>query len=500
MDKPTRYSGAYRHMKTSSIAALVVSLVGATSCDSFKEALTAHVEVAARVNDRELSVNRLSDLLGKSTLQIPVNRETATLVADLWTGYQLLAVAAARGDSIINPKYIDEATQAITASMRLRRYMETVNKTLTSEAPSEVTYTQAVGGLFSARHILLSFPANANPVQRDSVKKKATALRAQVTAGNFAEMAKKNSGDPGSAARGGDLGSFPRERMVKPFGDAVAALRPGEISGLVETEFGYHIVQRSTYAAAKAGYDAAFSETVGQHAESLYVARVDASAKITLRSSAAADARNAARDFAGHRRDSDVLATFSGGSLTLGHFVRWVELMPPQSRVSQQLAQSPDSIVRQFIKSVARNEVLIKKADSAGIVLTAEEQQSLHGEFKNAIVALWGQLGLDPKSLADSGKSVPERERVAAVRVESLLDRVMAGQAQAIQVPLPAQAVLAMMYTTKTTPAGIDRTVERATRLRASADSLRQAQQPQSQVPLPMPPPAPANTKTTKRP
>jgi len=487
-------------MKTSSIAALVVSLVGAMSCDSFKEALTAHVEVVARMNDRELSVNRLSDLLGKSTLQIPVNRETASLVAELWTGYQLLAVAAARGDSIINPKYVDEATAAMVASMRLRRYMETVTRALAGESPSEATYAQAVGGLFSARHILFALPGNATGVQRDSVKKRATALRAQVTAGNFAAMAKKNSADPGSAARGGDLGPFPRERMVKPFGDAVAALRPGEISGLVETEFGYHIIQRSTYAAAKAEYDATFRETVGQRAESLYVARVEDAAKITLKSSAAAEIKNAIPDFAGHRRDSDVLATFTGGSLTVGRFVRWVELMPPQSRIAAQLMQSPDSIVRQFIKGVARNEVLLKKADSAGIVLTAEEQQSLHGEFKNAIMTLWRQLGLDPRSLADSGKSVPERERIAAARVESLLDRVMAGEAQAIQVPAPAQSALAMMYATKTTPAGIDRAVERATKLRASADSLRQAQQPQSQVPLPPAPPAPANTKTTKRP
>jgi peptidyl-prolyl cis-trans isomerase D len=492
-------------MNTRFLAALVVSLVGATSCDSFKEALTAHVDVVARMNDRELSVNRLSDLLGNSTLQIPVNRETAGLVADLWTGYQLLAVAAARGDSIINPKYIDEATQAIAASMRLRRYMEAVNKTLTIEGPSEATYTQAVGGLFAARHILLSFPGNATPAQRDSVKKKAAGVRARLTAANFAETAKKSSGDAGSAARGGDLGTFPRDKMVKPFSDAVAALRPGDISGLVETEFGYHIIQRSTYEAAKADYETTFRETVGQQAESLYVARVDEAAKVTLKSSAAADAKNAARDLAAHRRDSDVLATFQNGSLTLGRFVRWVELMPPQSRVAQQLVASPDSVVRKFIKSVTRNEVLLKKADSAGVVLTADEQQSLHGEFKNAIVALWGQLGLEPRSLADSGKSVPERERIAAARVESLLDRVMLGQAQAIQVPLPAQSVLAMMYSTKVTPAGIERAVERATRLRASADSLRQAQQPQSQVPLPTRPeaaatPPPAGTQPTKRP
>ena len=472
-------------MKTRVTAILVASCAALAACDGLKEALTAHVDVVARTNDRELSVDRLSDLLGKSTLQIPVTRETAAIVADLWTGYQLLALAAARGDSVIDPKLIDESMQAVIASMRLKQFMDGVSKTLTAENPSEVTYTQATGGLFVARHILFSFPGGASQAQRDSVHKKAQGIRGQVTSANFAELAKKYSGDPGSAPRGGDLGAFRREEMVKPFGDAVAALRPGEISPLVETTFGYHIIMRPTYQAAKSSYDATYNETVSQRAESMYVARVDAEGQVTVRSGAAADVKGAARELTSHRTDGDVLATFKGGSITLGRFVRWVELMPPQQRVGQQLAQAPDSVVRQFVKSVARNEVLLTKADSAGVTLTAEELQQLRGEFKSAIVALWMQLGLDPRSLADSGKSAPERERIAAARVEALMDRVMAGQAQAVAVPLPAQSVLAMMYKTKIAPAGLDRVVERASRLRASADSLRMAQQPQSQVPLP---------------
>lgn len=490
-------------MKIRVTAVLVASCAALAACDGLKDALTAHVDVVARASERELSVTRLSDLLGKSTLQIPVNRETAAIVADLWTGYQLLAIAAARGDSLIDPKLIDDATQAMTASMRLKRFMDGVSKTLVAESPSEATYAQAAGGLFVARHILLSFPGGASAEQKDSVRRRAQAIRAQVTAGNFADLAKRHSGDPGSAQRGGDLGAFQREVMVKPFGDAVAALRPGEISGLVETMYGYHIIMRPSYAAAKASYDATYNETVMQRAESIYVAKVDADAKVTVRSSAPSDVKAAMADIGSHRSDSDVLATFTGGSLTLGRFIRWVDLMPPQQRVPRQLAESPDSIVRIFVKSVARNEALLKKADSAGVVLTAEETGEMRDQFKNAIMALWMQLGLDPRSLADSGKSAPERERIAAARVESLLDRIMVGQAQAVAVPLPAQSVLAAMYKTKVTPAGLDRVVEMATKVRATADSQRVAQQPPSQVPMPgSTPAAPAtpNTKGTKRP
>jgi hypothetical protein len=475
-------------MKIRSILALVTASVTLMACDGLRQAFTAHVDVAAKAEDQELSVNRLSDLLGNSAIQIPVNRETAGIVTDLWINYQLLGTAAARGDTALDPKLIDEAAMGITANYILRQFMESVTKNLIADSASEATYTQANGGVFVARHILFSFPGGATQPQKDSVRRRAETVRGQVTAANFAALARRHSGDPGSAQQGGSLGAFRREEMVKPFGDAVAALRPGEISGLVETQYGYHIIQRPTYAEAKAQYDPAFAQGSLQRAESVYVAKVDEDAKINVRANAAAVAKEAARDVSAHRADKDVMASYKGGELTTARFISWVEAFPPQQRIMQQMGQAPDSIVRQFVKSIARNEVLLQKADSAGIKMPPEQQQQLYAEFRGILTSLWQQLGLDPKSLADSAKSAPERERVAAVRVEGYLDRVMAGQAQPISVPMPVQSVLRSKYEWKTHPAGVDRGVERARKLRATADSARTAQQPRSQVPLPMPP------------
>jgi peptidyl-prolyl cis-trans isomerase D len=96
-----------------------------------------------------------------------------------------------------------------------------------------------------ARHILLSVPNGATPEQKAEVRKKAEALLAQAKAdpGKFAELAKANSQDPGSAPNGGDLDFFGRGAMVPPFEQAVFALKKGEISELVESDFGFHIIQ-----------------------------------------------------------------------------------------------------------------------------------------------------------------------------------------------------------------------------------------------------------------
>ena len=90
----------------------------------------------------------------------------------------------------------------------------------------------------SARHILIK-------LDTPDAKPKAEAILAQLKAGaDFATLAKERSEDPGSAIKGGDLGYFTQGTMVPPFEAALASLeKPGDLSGVVETQFGYHILK-----------------------------------------------------------------------------------------------------------------------------------------------------------------------------------------------------------------------------------------------------------------
>src|SRR5215210_1047669 len=107
---------------------LVVAL-GATTlvaCGGLKDALTAHVDVVARAGSQELSVTRLSDLLGNAKIQVPVTRDNAAIIADIWTGYHQLAYAAARGDSLADHKLIDQAVAPLINAQKLQRFMDSV--------------------------------------------------------------------------------------------------------------------------------------------------------------------------------------------------------------------------------------------------------------------------------------------------------------------------------------------------------------------------------------
>jgi len=95
-----------------------------------------------------------------------------------------------------------------------------------------------------ASHILVKADKDAPKAERDQARAKAEALLAEVRKNPqaFAEIAKKNSDDEASAAKGGDLDFFGRGGVAKPVEDAAFSLKPGETSGIVESDFGYHIV------------------------------------------------------------------------------------------------------------------------------------------------------------------------------------------------------------------------------------------------------------------
>ena len=129
--------------------------------------------------------------------------------------------------------------------------LDTIKKSITlSDADLKSYYDQNIVRLSGnperrASHILINAPKTAPAAEREKAKALAQELLAAVKKApdSFADVAKKNSQDAGSAPTGGDLDFFARGAMVKPFEDAAFALKKGDISDVVESDFGYHIIK-----------------------------------------------------------------------------------------------------------------------------------------------------------------------------------------------------------------------------------------------------------------
>jgi peptidyl-prolyl cis-trans isomerase C len=117
---------------------------------------------------------------------------------------------------------------------------------------------------FRASHILIRVEPNATEAQKKEARVRIEGLLAELKGGaDFAALAKAHSQD-GSAPSGGDLNFFQRGQMVEPFQKAVDGLKVGEISGVVETQFGYHVVKLTDKRPARTVPLAEASPRIGQ--------------------------------------------------------------------------------------------------------------------------------------------------------------------------------------------------------------------------------------------
>ena len=223
-------------------------------------AAAASAALDAMYQQREVQVQRFDakDYLAKVT---PTDAEIEAFYKDPVHAAQFRAAEESSVEVLVLD--LEALKKTVTVSEdELRKYYTENEKRFT--APEERR----------ASHILIKADKDAPKAEREKAKAKAEALLAEVKkdASKFAEIAKKNSEDEGSAEKGGDLDFFGRGAMVKPFEDAAYGLKPDEISGVVESDFGYHVIQlkavrggeKKSYESVRAEIEAEFRNQQAQ--------------------------------------------------------------------------------------------------------------------------------------------------------------------------------------------------------------------------------------------
>ncbi len=433
---------------------------------SLKDAFSGHADVVARAGGQELTVERVAAMVAP-VKQIRLQREVIDRVADLWVDYQLLGQALAGGDSLLDSATVAQAMWPLVAQTVANHLHDSL---VATSKPTAAQVDSAYNGndFRYVSHILVAVRQDTIDAVKTERRRVAEGYLGQVRGGaDFHQLAARVSDDPGSKPNGGRLGLVPRGIMVRPFEDAAFALQPGQISNLVETAYGYHIIWRPALAAVRDSFATELADIFAVKFDSMFLDSLTNKTGITVRGSAPAAVRAAAQNLRASKARNRTLATFRGGRLSERDFARWLQAFPMQTRGA--IGSAPDSTLREFVRSIARNEMLMRTAAERRIGLTPADWDSVRVRYRQELTTMLTGMGIAPESLAaDTSVRTLGRQAAAARRVDAYFADLTGNNStrQYFEVPPFLADVLRSRAEWQVNPAGVDRALERARVLR----------------------------------
>ncbi len=476
-------------MRRTSLVLLAGMLI-LVGCDAVRDAFSARADAVARANDQTLSVERIAGWAGSSK-QVPLEPLPLSRLSHVWVDYALFAQALAAGKDLRDSATMTAAMWPVVSQLKWERFHDRLVSS-GEFTVQQVDSAYAAGQFRMFQHILIQLPPNSSTDVDAQKRRRAEQLLPQArTAGaRFAQLASRYSEDPGSKVRGGSLGLSPRGQFVPAFEDAAWQLGPGEVSPVVKSPFGYHIIRRPPLAEVRDTFRVRIQDQTAQQTDSVYLDSLSIKRRIEPVSRAPAYVRAAVQDMDGSRSSNRVLVEYRGGSLKVRHLVRWLSALDPQ--IIQALPQATDDQIKQFLKAITQRDLVIQQADSAKVTLTPEDWQQVRAEHDSALMMLGSILNLSAQLLRDSVPTPEERTNVAMARVNDYLERVLQGRARYFPIPPALAEMLRAQGRWSVDVAGVRRAVEQAQQIRASADSSR------SNEPRLTPAPGPAPIDTTQ--
>ena len=275
---------------------VILSNAALAGCDQARNLFTAHPEVAAEAAGRELSTARLSDIMS-SVKSVKLNRDGAEMVANVWVDYSLLAQSIVLGQTPTDSASVAEAVWPEVAEILGSRWHDTLMARRSKIPPTaaDSIYQKSDERLF--QHILFGARENAPDTLRASKRKQAEAALTRIRQGaKFGGLAARLSEDPGSRADSGFLPLGPKGRFVAAFDSAAWLLGPGQTSGLVTTQYGYHILHRPSLDEVRARLSTHLVNQLGAHLDSIYMDSLATANKLEVVSDAPALMRTAIKN------------------------------------------------------------------------------------------------------------------------------------------------------------------------------------------------------------
>lgn len=419
------------------VVALALTVAG---CDRAREGLESHRDVVARVDGYALSVERAAALLAETSEEVaPANPRVVDPFIDHWINHVLLASSYAQPDSFesidVTPLIQLMLDQELV--WQLHRDVIAPRAELGDEELRQVYERERPWTRTRGAHILIQVPESADREERDRLRARAEELRERIASGaDFAELARRHSDDPASAAEGGDLGWIERGQLLPELESVLLELPVDSISDVVPTRLGFHIVRVTERASpafeeVRAEYRNEIADRRTQEVENAYIDSLFEAADLRFRPGAISLARNLAASprierLPSAERDAYV-ARFRGGELTVGDLADFIMRTAPNGK----RAFSGDSArIQLILRELVRNRLLVNAAERHGYETDPEWADSVAGRMLRDVRMVAVRAGYDRSRLRSTGSTLLAQ-----------VDSVVLGMIRNDRTPVPLERV-----------------------------------------------------------
>jgi parvulin-like peptidyl-prolyl isomerase len=393
--------------------------------------------LVARVGEYELRVEDVAELMVTEE-RLPAQVTVIKQVADLWIQYTLLAAAVSRDTALSSIEFEPLVRQQLDQLMifQLRDSVVQVDTVIPDDELRELYAAEDPALEMRARHILMQYPPSASDAERGGARIQLQSIRDRIVAGeSFESLAQLFSQDPGTASLGGDLGFFGRGEMLAPFEQTVLALEPGELSGLIETQYGLHLIRLEqrrirNFDEIAPGFRQRVLTERFLRAESTYIADVETRAAAEPLPGALDVLRELARTPGtrlSRRARRRPVFEYVGGELTVGEVQLVLQSQTPDFR--NEVVAGDDEQLDRFLRGMVQRNVLAAEADAAGFGVSVERVDSMIADARAQLRGAATVLGLVSLDRAPG----EDLEQAIARAVLEAVGKVLAGATEIVR-------------------------------------------------------------------